>query len=148
MPPVETPLVHSTHRYLLWIGLLFCLVIGVLVWRIVFPVTVSYTPTPATIDTVFPRQAPIPTDADYTAVQKGFQYLVSYRNASFSPISLFVGKGEVVRFTNNSEAVLNLSVSTNDIKILEPGTYFEYATTANGIVTYGDGATQGSITVQ
>jgi len=143
MLPAHT---HSTRRYLLWLGLIFVLVAGAFALRLSFPTSAQLTtPTYA----AFPKDAPAPTDADFVTAQKGFQYLVSYTSEEFAPKTLSVKQGETVRFTNNSNSVLPLSVSIAEPVSLNHGEYFEYTFNTTGIFTYtGVSGYTGEVTVE
>lgn len=104
--------------------------------RLSFPAT----PQPAApAYLAFPADAPAPKPQDYVAAQKGFQYLVSYSDSGFHPMALSVKKGEAIRFTNNSDTSLRLSLSNTRIASFGHAEYFEYAFTKTGSFTFSDG---------
>ncbi len=142
------PQAHPTHRYFLWLALLaaVCLVLAY-IFRLSF---LAQPATPAAADlsemVTFPADAPAPTPQDYVTAQQGFQYLVSYTENGFVPTTLSVQRGETVRFTNNSDTVLQLSLSGEHT--LDHAGYFEYTFTKSGTFTFSGGTTEGTITVQ
>ena len=75
--------------------------------------------------------------SDYVSAQKGFQYLISYTDQGFTPKTLLVKKGETVRFTNNSDAPLQLSLTGTSL--LAHGEYLEYTFVQSA--TINDGTT-------
>ena len=94
----------------------------------------------------FLQGTPAPTPQDYVAAQKGFQYLVSYTDQGFAPPTLSVKKGETVRFTNNSDAPLQLSLTGTSL--LAHSEYLEYTFTESGAFNYSDGTHKGIINVE
>jgi|SRR3989344_829776 len=139
MPPVDT---HPTHRYFLWLGFLLVLVVAALVAGWLFPEFLRPS------SSAFPANAPAPTETDYVAVQKGFQYLVSYTDQGFVPASLTVNKGETVRFTNAAASTFTLSLSGASDSSLSHLQYFEYTFAKTGTYIYSDGTNSGTVTVQ
>ena len=101
----------------------------------------------AQLPAAFPADAPAPRAQDYVVAQKGFQYLVSYTGGRFVPQALSVMKGETVRFTNNSDSTLRLTLFGATIASLAHAEYFEYAFTETGTFSYGDGSNTGTVTV-
>ncbi len=145
------PQAHPTHRYFLWLALLVViLIILASVFRLSFLAPTSYAvPTPAADLSelvTFPEDAPPPTPQDYVTAQQGFQYLVSYTANGFAPATLTVQRGEIVRFTNNSNATLQLTLSGEHT--LDHAEYFEYTFTKAGTFTFSGGTTEGTVTVQ
>lgn len=128
---------HPTRTLLILLAALLVVaaVAFALRWSFPAPAQVAEAPTYAG----FPPTAPAPTPQDYVTAQKGFQYLVSYGSNGFAPKTLSVNKGETVRFTNNSTAPLQLSLT--GAPPLTHGAYFEYTFTTAGTFTVTDGAT-------
>lgn len=138
MPPA-----HPTHRYFLWLALL---VIALAVLGFVFGFgLLSSAPVSTSAPVGFPAEAPAPTPQDFISAQKGFQYLVSYNGNGFAPKTLSVTKGETVRFTNNSDTTLRLSLP--GAPSLGRAQYFEYTFTEAGTFTVSDGGNVIAITV-
>ncbi len=96
----------------------------------------------------FPADAPAPTPRDYVTAQKGFQYLVSYTSQGFSPATLSVKKGETVRFTNNSDNLLRLSLESAQVTSLNHAEYYEYTFANAGTFVYSDSTNKVTVTVK
>lgn len=96
----------------------------------------------------FPQDAPAPTPADAVDAQHGFQYLVSYTGSAFMPVDLTVNQGETVRFTNNGDTAIQLSVDGAESPPLAHGEYWEHAFSESGVSTIQLGPSAVTITVQ
>ena len=138
------PATHSTHRYLLWLGLLIA---ALLVSGLVFGRSLFQQPAPVAGQQSAELYVPPPKRADYSSAQKGFQYLVSYTVNGFVPASLSVKRGETVRFTNNTSALLQLAIIGAQAPILDRGEYFEYTFATSGSFDFSDGVNSGTVTV-
>ncbi|OGG56009.1 hypothetical protein A2680_00545 [Candidatus Kaiserbacteria bacterium RIFCSPHIGHO2_01_FULL_55_37] len=138
------PETHSTHRYLLWLGLL---VAALVVSGLVFNRKLFQQPAPVVEQQPAELYVPPPKPEDYVSAQKGFQYLVSYTASGFAPNALSVKKGETVRFTNNTSAPLQLTLAGTEPPILDRGEYFEYTFATSGSFDYSDGNNAGTVTV-
>lgn len=129
---------HPTHRYFLWLALLV-IALALLGFGFGFGLLsrapVETTSAPAG----FPAEAPAPKPQDYVAAQKGFQYLVSYSDSGFHPVTLSVKRGETVRISNNSRMPVQLSLSGSKIASFGRAEYFEYLFTEAGSFTFSDG---------
>ena len=134
MPPA-----HPTHRYFLWLALLL-IALALLGFGFGFgllsPTAVQNTSAPVG----FPAEAPPPKAQDYVVAQKGFQYLVSYSDSGFHPVTLSVKRGETVRISNNSRMPVQLSLSGSKIASFGRAEYFEYLFSETGSFTFSDGA--------
>lgn len=131
-------MLHDHPTRTLLTALFALLVIGALTYILGMNFVALYhpaAPASATDATGLSNNGPAPTPKDYVAAQKGFQYIVSYTDTGFVPRTLAVKKGETVRFTNNSGAVLNLSLA--GAAALVHGAYFEYTFTQSAIVNDG-----------
>ena len=138
---------HPTHRYFLWLALLvvaLALLGFVFGFGLLSPSPAENTPAPAG----FPAEAPPPQPQDYVAAQKGFQYLVSYTATGFAPAALDADVGETVRFTNNSDGTLRLSLSGEQTASLERAAYFEYTFYKAGTFVFSDGTNTSVVTVK
>ena len=137
-----TPTAHPTRTLLILLAVV--LVIVGFVYAITVLMQGPQRPTVAPLASVsFPAGTPAPTAADYVAAQKGFQYLVSYTSTGFAPTTLSVKKGETIRFTNNSNSTLRLSLP--GAAPLAHGAYFEYTFDKADTLTVADG---GANTIQ
>lgn len=139
------PQTHPTRRYLLWLGLL---VVALLVSGFVFNRNLFRQPAPVVVQQPTEFYIPPPKPEDYVSAQKGFQYLVSYTVNGFAPAAFSVKKGETVRFTNNTSAPLQLTLTGAEPPILDRGEYFEYTFATSGDFDYSDGTNTGTVTVQ
>lgn len=133
---------HPTHRYALWLGIILILAGALFLFN-----GINSRSPQASAPPGFPENAPAPRPADYVAAQKGFQYLVSYGSNGFLPQALSVIQGETVRFTNNSDSTLNLTLFGTDTASLKRAEYFEYTFSEAGTFSFGDGAYTGIVTV-
>ena len=123
---------HPTRTLLILLAILLAVVAFAYALRLRFPSSRQVEQT-SSIQNAFPANAPAPRPEDYIAAQKGFQYLVSYTDQGFAPPTLSVKKGETVRFTNNSNNTLQLSlIGANP---LTRGQYFEYTFTTSAAVS-------------
>ena len=85
--------------------------------------------SPREISNLVPAQkgVSLPPSAEtkaYLATSNGFQYLVSFTERGFEPMSVTIQKGETVRFVNNSDANLWVA-ATGDSGAIYPGTGHE-----------------------
>lgn len=159
-------------RYLAWLGALLTLVAVVFAYEVTFrslhvrPATSTDVESAPLLPTTFPTNIPAPAPTDYTDAQKGFQYLVSYTMAGFSPPSLSVNKGETVRFTNNAPTAVRIVAESgssypgssdcgtsalDSCKEIAHGEYWEFTFNDTGTWTYVnplDTSKRGTITVK
>ncbi|MEK7601034.1 MAG: hypothetical protein AAB480_00690 [Patescibacteria group bacterium] len=140
---------HPTRTLLLFLGLI-SLAIGFVYALFVFTGGTLFRPAPQTASqaTGFPADAPAPTPQDYVTAQKGFQYLVSYSGNGFMPETLSVKKDETVRFTNNSDDSLRLSLESAQVTSLNHAEYYEYTFANAGTLVYSDGTNKVVVTVK
>jgi len=142
MPPA-----HPTHRYFLWLALLL-IALALLGFAFGFgllsPAPAENTPAPVG----FPAEAPPPKAQDYVVAQKGFQYLVSYSDSGFHPVTLSVKRGETVRISNNSDGLLRLLFENAQITSLNRGEYYEYTFANAGAFAYSDGTSEMTVTAK
>jgi plastocyanin len=140
---------HILRTLLVLLALLLAAAIVLFIWFNVISVFHSEpAPTPsAALDTqaLPPADAPAPTPQDYVTAQKGFQYLVSY-TGSFLPNALTIKRGETIRFTNNSNSTLELSLAGKHA--LHRAEYFEYTFTKTGTFIFSNDSTEGTVTVK
>ena len=133
---------HPMRTLLITLAALLVLAAVAYALRLNFPAfPQSAAPAPAG----FPADAPAPRPQDYVEAQKGFQYLVMYTGGSFIPRALNVMRGETVRFTNNSDSTLNLSLSGAAVASLGHGEYYEYTFATADTFTYSDNTNQNTL---
>ncbi len=80
----------------------------------------------------FPTVLPQPTANDYVSAEHNFQYLISYTNNGFTPVTLAVKKGETIRWINNSSGLLTPALSSTTSQTIAPGAYYQYTFDSTG----------------
>jgi len=125
--------------------------------------------TPPVTATDTPVSSPAPETVAAPVNSNGFQYLISYTDGGFEPLSLLVKKGETVRFTNNSQGGLWVaSVARPGATVypgrsdcgasafgtcaaLKPGDFWEFTFDVAGTWSYkniSDSSKTGTVTVK
>ena len=139
---------HTTRTLLILLALI-ALVVGFVYAVFFYGRGVPQSGSQATVSDTsgFPQDAPAPTPQDYVSAQKGFHYLVSYTERGFTPATLSVNKGETVRFTNNSNNPLRLSLENAQVTSLNHGEYYEYTFANAGTFVYSEGTNKVTVTV-
>ena len=140
---------HTTRTLLILLALI-ALVVGFVYAVFFYGRGVPQSGSQATVSDTsgFPQDAPAPTPQDYVSAQKGFQYLVSYTDNGFAPPALSVGENETVRFTNNSNNPLRLSLENAQVTSLNHGEYYEYTFANAGTFAYSDSISEMTVTVK
>lgn len=129
------------------VGLFVCFLV---VLNILFPLIFHFRKGPALPRdaAALPAGVPAPTAQDTVAVQKGFQYLVSYTDQGLLPGELSIQEGETVRFTNSTNAAIFVTLGGVRSALLSQGMYWEHTFDALGTQTFSMDTKQGTITVQ